>query len=338
MDNFIQKISLKEWVIIHLCYRDVFNAEVSVDDLATWLGLSVDNKPLHQILDELLAEGLLETDNQGLFCLRGKMRSIFQRPIKQRLTQIMLLKTKHLRLLRFVPFIWYVGISGSVAANNPTMSLEGIEKGKADLDVFVITAPNCFWLFNYFERFFYFLFDRIAGPKHHLFCFNYSLDATSLQIPNKNLYTATEVINLKTVFDRKNTFTNFLENNRWVSRYYHRSKSNPQKSNPSFYTLLYPINFLFYTLFLFSRCLKRRSITSFLEILKPANKKDDVGLYKRGVKGYEEPILMKFAEVFQKYFPSYYRIETVQYLFPEFKGNQHKFEDNEFIEAFRKYA
>jgi hypothetical protein len=336
MSESIHKISLKEWVIIHLCYRDVFNAAVSANELASWLGLSVNDKPLHRVLDELLAEGLLETDNQGIFCLRGKMQSIFQRPIKQRLTQIMLLKTKHLRLLRFVPFIWYVGISGSVAANNPTMSVYGSEKGKVDLDIFIVTAPYSFWLVSFFVR----LLINIYPQKFHLLCFNYSIDASNLQIDNRNFYTATEIWNLKPVLNRNETFSRFVTHNSWASKYYPDLSLFKNKSDKHVaYKLFKPFNFFFYIMFQLSRCLKHFSLAPILEFVRKNSFEKIIGLYelKSGV-GYEDEIIKKFSETVLKYFPEKFDNTLIQFLFPESSRDIQRINAEQYKHGFRKYA
>jgi len=89
-------------------------------------------------------------------------------------------------LLAKFPFVRAVGISGSLSKN--------FADDESDIDLFIITAENKLWITRTFMHCFKkltFLFNR-----QHLFCMNYYVDEKELEIEEKNIYTATELVTL----------------------------------------------------------------------------------------------------------------------------------------------
>ena len=143
---------LRELVIIHINYRDIFNAPVSLHDLQSWVDVAEVSVIISE-LDYLTEEGLIETDGKHNYCVAGRSEVFRHRAGKKRLSAITL--KNHQRIINYlswIPFIRFVGISGSIAAENPTVDRDGIRQGKVDLDIFVITSANSLWLVFFFER------------------------------------------------------------------------------------------------------------------------------------------------------------------------------------------
>lgn len=153
-----------------------------------------------------------------------------------------------------VPFIRLLGVTGSVSANNA--------KKNDDIDIFIITAPHTLWI----TRPLVLLYLEIKGIRRRrktpindqkdLICPNLWLDSANLKInkQDQNLYTAHEVLQVKPLFDKSQTYQRFLKTNRWVKRFlgnaYTLSKIKiSTKPNYSIvWFLLSPINFMFYLL------------------------------------------------------------------------------------------
>jgi len=117
-----------------------------------------------------------------------------------------------LRKLGRNPLIKFVGISGSVAANNPTRDRSNL----IDIDIFLITRNQCLWLYviplcclNNFRSL---MQDRRL-------CINFIMDESDLRIPNRNFFTATDIRNLIPV-SGLDTFQSFRQANNWVDYYY----------------------------------------------------------------------------------------------------------------------
>lgn len=319
--------SLRELIIIHINYRDVFNASVNVYDLQSWIGVT-EALLLICELDDLIDEGLIETDGKHNYCVAGRSEVFRHRASKKRLSEITF--KNHQRVINYlswIPFIRFVGISGSIAAENPTVDRDGIRQGKVDLDIFVITSANSLWLVFFFERILTNLFTRLFKGRY-LLCFNYAMDGTFLEIHNRNIYTATELFNLKTVFNKQDTIQQLMRVNAWAGKYYPTLGTVPEVQRPTlaftllkdlFTVMLYPLNFSVFVLLQLTRSLKNKSLQPLTEIS---------GKFKTGQRnnlkricapygGYEECIKQQFEKKFKENFNPYFKPAFMEFLFPK---------------------
>lgn len=128
-------------------------------------------------------------------------------------------KNKLLKLLRVLKFleeiqtIEAVFVTGSVAVFNA--------KENSDIDLMIVTKPGQLWLtrlkiLRLLKRL------KLDRNKNHIkdrICTNIFLDANHLEIKEKNLYTAHEVLQARCVFDRGGIRDEWLGENRWVKDY-----------------------------------------------------------------------------------------------------------------------
>jgi hypothetical protein len=319
--------SLKELVIIHINYRDVFNAPVNVYDLQSWVGVT-EALLLIRELDDLIDEGLIETDGNHNYCVAGRSEVFSHRAAKKRLSAITF--KNHQRIINYlswIPFIRFIGISGSIAAENPTVDHAGIHKGSVDLDVFVITSPNSLWMVFFFERILTNLFTLLLRGRY-LLCFNYAMDGTFLEIHNRNIYTATELFNLKTVFNKSDTIQQLMKVNAWAGKYYPTLSTIPEGHRPALaFTLLkdlltvmmYPLNFSAFVLFQFFRCWKNRSLQPMTEISTrfSAGQRNNLKRICTPYGGYEEWVRFQFEKKFKENFNPYFKSDFIEFLFPK---------------------
>lgn len=103
------------------------------------------------------------------------------------------------------PYVQAVGVSGSLS--------KGYYDNDSDIDFFVITTPNKLWI----TRTFLMLYKKIfLLNSRKYFCINYFLSQNSLEVEEKNRFTATEIKTL-IPFQGKTTLKEFYKNNEWVS-------------------------------------------------------------------------------------------------------------------------
>ncbi len=114
--------------------------------------------------------------------------------------------------------ILFLGITGSVAAGYP--------KKQDDIDLLVITKINKLWITRLKLRIFISLNKiphRKFGRKEKKdeFCFNLWLDSSSLMINKKqqNLKNAVDLILLKKIINKDNTYEKFIRENCWAKKY-----------------------------------------------------------------------------------------------------------------------
>ncbi len=111
------------------------------------------------------------------------------------------------RLISTFPFIRAIMLSGS-------LSKDYMEKN-SDIDYFIITEPGRLWL----TRGMLALFKRVfLLNSHKFFCTNYLIDSESLEIEEKNIYTAIETATLVPVYGR-DLYAKFVAKNQWTKRH-----------------------------------------------------------------------------------------------------------------------
>lgn len=337
-------MTIKEKIICHINYRDVFNAPVSKYSLQNWLGFKNDTEnqiTFNKTLLELKKEGLI-IEKDGYLAVTGKEHTILNQKFKSRFSKKLIKKgNKELRFLWKVPFIKFVGISGSVAADNPTL---GNDKS-VDLDLFVICATKTLWIMVLIERVLRNCIILFKGK--HFYCFNYVTEESFMEVFNKNFFTASELVNLIPIID-KGIYGEFIKANRWYRNYYQTEKikisiptSNKYKTH-SFSKILWPINYAFFIIFCLTRALKRLELKPALELLSTFKPEQKCNLQRLSNPhgGYQELIKIKFDELLRLNFPSYYSQEITRFLFPKesmFGFDISNIHDKEHLELFEKY-
>jgi len=134
--------------------------------------------------------------------------------------------TSYSKLISYFPFVKAVFISGSLA--------KGVVDEKGDIDYFIITEPNRLWL----SRTSLIIFKKIflLNSKKY-FCVNYFIDSKNLEIQDKNIFTATELVFAKPMYN-PDLCNAFFEANTWKREYYpnkeRESTSGAHPLNKSF--------------------------------------------------------------------------------------------------------
>ena len=114
--------------------------------------------------------------------------------------------------------ILFVGVTGSVAA--------GFPKENDDIDLFIITKKDTLWVSRFWVRLFVIMNKiphRKYGKAEHKdeFCFNMWLDELALEIPKNRqlLRNAVDMVLMKKVYDKNDTYLKFLKANKWAKKF-----------------------------------------------------------------------------------------------------------------------
>lgn len=215
-----KSISIEEKSILNaLIYYDVFDHPLSFEELSK-------SGIMHKVhsanefrasLEKLRSEGLIGEKNQYYF-LGEKEWTVDSRLSEQkRVKHFMMMARISSRIISTFPFVRAVLISGA-------LSKERVEK-KGDIDFFIITEPGRLWL----SRTLLVLFKKIfLLNSFKYFCLNYFIDTRSFDVPNKSLYTATDIVTLLPVYNMS-LYSDFLAVNDWAYEYY---PNYPQRKAP----------------------------------------------------------------------------------------------------------
>lgn len=114
--------------------------------------------------------------------------------------------------------ILMVGVTGSVAAESA--------KENEDIDLLIVTKANELWWWRLYLRIYVF-WNKIPHRKFKQkekandFCFNLWLDENNLLIPKnkQNLKNATDLIMMKVILNKNDSYQKFLKANKWTKKY-----------------------------------------------------------------------------------------------------------------------
>ncbi|MFZ5551554.1 MAG: nucleotidyltransferase domain-containing protein [Bacteroidota bacterium] len=190
-----------------IAYFDVFDFPLTLHELANFTGNKNADKlaPVLQRLQKNKKINFLS----GFYFLPGREQIIQKRKENENRAKKFFPKVPvWARLIQRFPFVRSVCISGSLS--------KGTMPKKGDVDYFIITEPGKLWVC----RTLLILFKKIflLNSKKY-FCVNYFLDHDNLEVPDKNLFTATEIIFLVPLSGEK-YHRQFLEANAWIKEYY----------------------------------------------------------------------------------------------------------------------
>jgi hypothetical protein len=122
--------------------------------------------------------------------------------------------SKQAMLIQRFPFVKSVMASGSLS--------KGYMDDSCDLDFFIVTQHQRLWI----ARTLLVLYKRIfLGNSHKFFCVNYFVDEGNLEIEEKNIYTATELVTLIPLTGTEH-HEKLLRANKWVLNYLPNAKTN----------------------------------------------------------------------------------------------------------------
>lgn len=131
---------------------------------------------------------------------------------------------KNAKFISKFPFVSGVMISGSFS--------KGFVSDEGDIDFFIITKPGRLWI----ARTMLIVYKKLfLFNSHEYFCVNYFVDENHLEIEEKNIFTATELVTLMPMVNSR-IYELLIKKNRWIRDYFPSStlleKSIIQPQNP----------------------------------------------------------------------------------------------------------
>jgi len=208
-----------------LAYADVFNYPLTKTQLHRWL-IWADSSPPPSNLN---LRSIPQTNSY--YHLKNRQAIVKLRRQNQRFSQLKLvLAQRAANFLKLIPSIRLIAITGALTMNN---------SGKHDdIDLMIITQTHRLWLSRLFSILLLELLRlrrRPQGKTTNKICLNLFLDESTLQLPapQRNLYTAHEVCQIKPLVNRGQTYQKFLTANSWVKQYLPYALKTPLIKKPS---------------------------------------------------------------------------------------------------------
>lgn len=187
-----------------ILYFSIFNYPLKLEEIYNF-SVSNNKTRIAADLDELVARNVIV--KEGDYYLAVHNPGHIEKRIKgnQMAVDALVKARQKAAFISKFPFVEAVGVSGSLS--------KGYYDQDSDIDFFVITKPNKVWLC----RTFLMLYKKIfLLNSRKYFCINYFMSSGSLEVQEKNRFTATEIKTL-IPFHGKKAFEDFYRSNDWVS-------------------------------------------------------------------------------------------------------------------------
>lgn len=221
-----------------IIYHDIFDYPLTLTELIKWESGKVFEKDI-----------VIGSKN-GFFFVAGKEGGILKRLMRKRISARKYEIAKRAgELLRILPSVKFVGITGALAMENAD--------DESDVDLIIITQKGTLWV----SRLLVLLVLMAVGFPTRRFgqkdqkdklCLNMWLDESTLAWPkgDRNVYTAHEIAQIVPLINKGRTFESFLFANRWLRRFWPNAvsggipKKQETKKKKSILGLFEPLAYL----------------------------------------------------------------------------------------------
>lgn len=201
-------MALRSSILRVMAYFDLFSYPLAVGDVVWFLDVEASQEAVWRELERLAQEGrvfrlggyysLQNDPTLAMRRLRGEAHA----------DELLAIADRGARLLYQFPFVRGVCISGSLSKR--------CADEKADIDYFIITKANRLWI----ARTLMHLFKKLTylWGHQHRYCMNYYIDEEALEIKEKNIFTAVEMLTVLPICGNGG-LVKFFDANEWTARY-----------------------------------------------------------------------------------------------------------------------
>ena len=199
---------IKENILATLAYFDMFNYPLTVGEIYLFTKRRYKSQDFNQAI-KCLSESKSIFQFDKFYSLKNNPDLVVRRREgNKKAAEMILIAEKVSKLLICFPYVRGIAISGSLSKN--------FADDNSDIDLFIITAPNRLWI----ARTLMHLFKKLTYLVHKqdYFCMNYYVDEQQLEIVDKTLYTAIEIVTLMPL-QGDTQFEQFYAANAWTRDY-----------------------------------------------------------------------------------------------------------------------
>lgn len=202
-------------IIKTIIYADIFDYPLTWEEVGKWL---IRLKMKNEKLKITMQNSKLIKEKDGYYFLPNRESIVELRKKRRRYSEKKWkIVRDFVRILRFVPTIKLVGVSGALAIHNV--------KEDDDIDLFIVASRNLLWTTRLLAT----LLVKLTGKRRHpqdknikdKICLNMFADEDHLGIPEyeRDLFSAHEVLQMKPIWEKDNMYHKFLKANEWVRGY-----------------------------------------------------------------------------------------------------------------------
>ncbi|HLI93820.1 MAG TPA: hypothetical protein VKU83_09430 [Puia sp.] len=204
-------MQLRSSILKVVAYFDLFSYPLAMEDIVYFLDTDTDEYTIRKEIGELVHDGCLFRTG-AYYSLRDDP-ALAEKRNRGRLhaDEMFPVARKGAQLLYQFPFVRGVFISGSLSKR--------CADDKADIDYFIVTTAGRLWI----ARTLMHLFKKLTymRGRQHRYCMNYYVDEAAMEIREKNIFTATELLTLIPA-SGDGCVASFFLANEWTTRFYPR--------------------------------------------------------------------------------------------------------------------
>ena len=203
-------MAIRQSILKTIAYFDLFSYPLTREDIRYFLDIDAGDEEVDHELARLTKEGRLFRLGTGTFFslrndpaladkrLRGEMHA----------DELLRIAGRGARFLFQFPYVRGICISGSLSKRCADVD--------ADIDYFIITKANRLWI----ARTLMHLYKKLTylRGRQHRYCMNYFIDEEALEIKEKNIFTAIELLTLMPACGNGG-LSSFFQANNWTSSY-----------------------------------------------------------------------------------------------------------------------
>ncbi|MEO8173399.1 MAG: nucleotidyltransferase domain-containing protein, partial [Sediminibacterium sp.] len=202
-------------ILSAIAYFDMFQYPVLLREIHMFINIPLSVIELETVINRLVTRKKIFRLDE-FYSLRNDYALVEQRRKgNERAGHLLPIAFRIGKFINKFPFVKGVGISGSLSKD--------FANEEADIDFFIITESNRLWIARsllHALKKLSFLFG-----KQHWLCMNYFIDEDALELAEKNIFIATEVVTLKPVIGNA-VIRNFFRVNNWTHAHFPNYKQD----------------------------------------------------------------------------------------------------------------
>jgi len=209
---------MEKAILKTLAYADLFDYPLKINEVQRWLvGRKASLRQVAKALSKLHKVSSIKYKGRYYF-LPKRNEIVSQRRWRRKQSEIYFRKAKILsQILKAVPWIRLVGISGGLALDNASK--------KDDIDLFIITTRNRLWI----SRLLILGLLSLTGQRRKRadygkkisgkLCINTLLEEDKLEQTNKDIFVAHEILQMRPLWYKGKIYEKYLSDNEWVFKF-----------------------------------------------------------------------------------------------------------------------
>ena len=202
---------LSKGIIRCLLYFDIFQYPLTVEEIHKYCcGFPATEDEIKLKLQVLETAGYISSKMSFYSVKSIEIASQVERRIKgnKEAEKFLKIAARFSKFISSFPFVRGICLSGSLS--------KGYADSESDIDYFIITEPGRLWIC----RTLLILFKKLfLLNSHKYFCVNYFIDTDNLAIPDKNIFTATEMLSIIPTYNAE-LYSQLMKANTWVTDFY----------------------------------------------------------------------------------------------------------------------